>query len=121
MRDHLRQFFSRQLYEEQQWKRGPAVTEMPALRIAITAPVGEPLLHGSNLEYVYISLPYTFGPELEICTVGNEDIHLYWVFPITREEKEFAKTHGYEELQRRFEKAGVEYWSPNRKSVISEA
>ena len=83
-----------------------------------TAPIGEPLLPGSTLEYIYISLPYTFGPELEICNVGSEHFHFYWLFPITFEEKQFAVTMGYEVLEEEFEKAGVEYWSPTRKSVV---
>ena len=75
---------------------------------------------GSSLEYVYISLPYTFGPALEICDVSGEHIHFYWVFPITRAEKNLASKVGYEALEQLFEDKAVEYWSPFRQSVVAE-
>lgn len=176
--NHVRQFFAGHPYCEYQWHRGPAMREIPHLRIAEvapgpkwstwfystigawqfgpkpggmeffmlsperndrfvelltintyyhrnqqlglhhTAPLGEPLLPGSALEYIYVSLPYTFGPALEICDVEGQHIHFYWVFPITRAEKDLATKSGYEALEQLFEKQAVEYWSPFRKSVV---
>lgn len=179
--DHLRGFFAGHPYEEKQWKQGPAIREIPDLRIAEvapgpkwstwfystigawqfgrkpggielfmlsperndrfvelltinayyhrnhrlglhhTAPLGEPLVPGSNLEYVYISLPYPFGPTLEVCDVGGEHIHFYWVFPITRAEKDLVSKSGHEALEQLFEDKKVEYWSPFRRAVVESA
>lgn len=88
------------------------------LRLHHTAPLSEPMLPGSRLEYVYVSLPYTFGPKLEICKVENVPYHFYWLFPITADEREFAMEHSFDDLEDAFEKRNVQYWSATRESVV---
>ena len=81
-------------------------------------PIGEPLIDGSICEYFYLSLPYPFGPELEVCDTGSRVIHILWAFPITAAEHDFALQHGAEALEQRFEESAVEYWSAKRRSVV---
>ena len=83
-----------------------------------TVSIGRALAEGSRCEYLYLSLPYTFGPELEICRVGEEEVHFLWAFPITHSEQQHLLEKGVESLERRFEKHGVKYWSLLRKSVV---
>jgi hypothetical protein len=65
-----------------------------------------------------VSLPYTFGPELEICNVNGDHIHLFWLLPITQAEREFKVRNGQESLEKEFEKQGLEYWRIDRESVV---
>ena len=46
-----------------------------------------------------ISLPYPFGPELEVCCLRERHFHLYWVLPITKAEREFKAEHGQDALE----------------------
>lgn len=88
------------------------------LGLGHTFPLGEPWVEGSRYHYMLVSLPYTFGPELEICEVGDKHIHLYWLLPITQAEREFKVENGLEALEDEFEKQELEYWRIDRESVV---
>ncbi len=81
-------------------------------------PIGRPLVSGSACEYVYLSLPYTFGPELEVVHLPDADHRILWVFPITPPERSLLLEQGPDPLEAHFEAKAVEYWSPFRLSVI---
>ena len=83
-----------------------------------TIEIGRPLAKGSHCEYLYLSLPYTFGPELEICRNGEDEVHILWAFPITTSEQRYLLSKGVDALEEQFEKRGVKYWSLLRKSVV---
>jgi hypothetical protein len=59
------------------------------LGLGHTLPIGEPWLEGSHCDCLLVSLPYTFGPKLEICKVDGGHVHLFWLLPITQAEREF--------------------------------
>lgn len=106
--------------------------EKNALRLAMTAhyhhgeklgeqhtfPLGEPWEPGCGLDHVLVSLPYTFGPELEVCEVPGGHVHFLWLLPITRAEREFKADHGLDALEEKFEEGGIEYWNPFRRSMV---
>jgi Suppressor of fused protein (SUFU) len=75
-------------------------------------------LDDSSCNHFLVSLPYTFGPQLEVCSVGGENIHLYWLLPITKDEKDFKTENGLDALEAKFEEKGLPYWRPERPSVI---
>ncbi|GAA1542364.1 suppressor of fused domain protein [Dactylosporangium maewongense] len=88
------------------------------LGLGHTVPIGEPWLPGSRCDHLLVSLPYPFGPELELCHVGDRHVEFLWLLPITQAERDFKLAHGQEELEQRFEAAGLRYWDVNRGSVV---
>lgn len=81
-------------------------------------PTGEPLLPGSACTHLYLSLPYTFGPALEILELpGGRHLHVLWAFPVTAGEHALWRARGAEALEQAFEDGQVEYWDPRRPSV----
>ena len=88
------------------------------LDIGHTFPIGEPWIEGSRLDHMLVSLPYPFGPKLEIFDAQGHEAHILWLLPITRAEREYKALHGLEAMEARFEAAGLEYWKPRRKSVV---
>lgn len=83
-----------------------------------TLPIGEPWLPGSGCDHLLVSRPYPFGPDLEICNVPDGHVHVLWLLPITAAEREFKVRHGTESLEQRFDNCGLEYWRPDRPSVV---
>jgi hypothetical protein len=82
-----------------------------------TFPIGEPWLSGSACDHMLISLPYPFGPELEVCCLGERELSFYWVLLITRAERDFKAEHGQEALEQRFNAQAIEFWDPRRPSA----
>lgn len=82
-----------------------------------TVPIGEPWLPGSACDYLLISQPYPFGPDLETCHVGDRHVDFRWLLPITEAERDFKAANGLEALESRFEQARLEYWDVGRRSV----
>lgn len=88
------------------------------LGIGHTFPVGEPWLPDSALDHGLISLPYPFGPDLEILDSNGERVHFYWVLPITAEERAYRHAQGMEALESAFDEAELRYWDEHRRSVV---
>ena len=81
-------------------------------------PIGEPFVPGSECTYEYLSLPYTFGPELEVLVLPDQtELHILWVMPITASERQLALRDGPDALEDAFEDEAVEYWNPYRRSL----
>jgi len=95
-------------------------TPTPTCRLGLghTVRIGRPWLPGATCWNFLISLPYPFGPELELCRVTDGTVQILWLLPITGEELRFRKENGLEALEQRFEAAAIEYWKPRRKSVV---
>jgi hypothetical protein len=89
-----------------------------SLGVGHTFPIGQPLLPGSTLDQMLVSLPYPFRPELEILKLGNQHVHLVWLLPITKRERDFKIEHGLEALEARFDEVGLCYWDARRASVV---
>jgi hypothetical protein len=83
-----------------------------------TFPLGEPWEPGSALDHMLVSVPYTYGPDLEVCEVPGGHVHFLWLLPITRAEKDFRRTDGLDALEDRFEDGGLEYWNAHRRSMV---
>jgi hypothetical protein len=88
------------------------------LGVGHTVPIGEAWMPGSLCDHFLISVPYIFGPELHACHVGDRHVEFVWLIPITPQERAFKVAHGLEELESRFEDAGMEYWQIDRPSVV---
>jgi hypothetical protein len=83
-----------------------------------TLSIGEPWLPGSTCECFLVSLPYPYGPELEVCNLADSHVHVLWLLPITAAEREFKVREGVEALEQRFDECTVKYWEPDRPSVV---
>ena len=83
-----------------------------------TVPIGEPWLPGSACDHLLVSLPYPFGPELEMCHWDGGHARLLWLLPITEAERDFMGDRGLEALEQRFDDAAIRYWEADRPSVV---
>ena len=83
-----------------------------------TLPLGEPWFPGSGMDHLLMSLPYTFGPELEVLTAGELDVRFMWVLPIHESERRFKVEYGLEALEQRFDDAQLQYADPGRPPVV---
>ena len=69
-------------------------------------------------KHVLVSLPYPFGPELEVCAWDGGHARLLWLLPITAAERDFEVAHGLEALEQRFDDAALAYSDTRRGSVV---
>ena len=88
------------------------------LDVGHTLPIGQPWLPGSKCDCFLISKPYPFGPELEICPVGDRHVHFFWGLPITQAERAFVGKEGLEALEVRFEVGRLKHWDVRRASIV---
>lgn len=88
------------------------------LRIGSVMQIGRSWIEGSTCSHFLVSVPYPFGPELEYCETKKGLIRVLWLLPITAAEAEFAKIHGVEQLEKRFDQVAIDYDDPLRPSVI---
>ena len=88
------------------------------LDLGHTFPLGYGWLGGS-CTHVLVSLPYPFGPDLEVCCLGDKGhVRFLWLLPITEAEKRFRHEHGLEALERRFDEVKLNFAVPYRESVV---
>lgn len=88
------------------------------LGLGHTMPIGEAWIPGASCDHFLISLPYPYGPELELVPVGGERAHILWLLPITRAERDYAATHGPEALEKLFDDNTIDFWVADRPSVV---
>lgn len=88
------------------------------LGIGHTLPVGRPWLPNATCDCLLLSYPYTL--ESELWTFESDDLHIKfaWALPITQRERAFHNKFGLENLEQRFEAAGLEYWRLDRDSIV---
>jgi Suppressor of fused protein (SUFU) len=88
------------------------------LGVGHTFPLGYGWLGGS-CDHMLVSLPYPFGPKLEVCCLEEEGhVRFLWLLPITAAEKRFRHEHGLEALEQRFDEAKLNFAFPYRQSVV---
>ena len=87
------------------------------LDVGHTVPIGEPWLDESASDHLLVSLPYPYGPDLEVCAWEGGHARLLWLLPITKAEGEYKAANGLEALEARFDEQGIHFWDPERPSV----
>ena len=80
--------------------------------------LGAPWVKGSNCTHMLVSLPYPYGPDFELCAIGDRHLHIYWLLPITQREHDYKAPNGADALEEVFGAKGLEYWKTKRKSVV---
>jgi hypothetical protein len=88
------------------------------LDLGHTFPIGEPWFKNSLCDYFLVSLPHLHGPDLMTCCLVDEHIHIYWLLPITKAENDYSYEHSLEALEKLFEQKKLEYWRPDRQSLV---
>jgi len=91
------------------------------LGLGHTLPIGEGWLAGATCDHFLVSRPYPYGPELEEVARNGDQVSVVWLLPITGPEKDYAVTHGLEALEQLFDSNAIEYWAPDRPSVVFDA
>ena len=90
------------------------------LGLGHTLPIGERWLDQSGSEHLLVSKPYPYGPALEVFDAHGLHVHFAWLLPITERERAFNAANGLEALEALFEQAGLEYWRPDRSSIVTD-
>jgi hypothetical protein len=88
------------------------------LDIGRTLDIGEPWFPGSGCDHLLVSVPYPYGPDLEIAELPDGHARLLWLLPITEAEARHLHEHGLESLERALEEAAVDIVDPNRASAV---
>jgi hypothetical protein len=88
------------------------------LDLGHTAPIGEPWAPGSLCDSVLISLPYAYGPDLEVCSWNAGHIRVLTALPITPAERALKVNQGLEKLEQRLEDTAADFANPLRPSVV---
>ncbi|MBT2534150.1 suppressor of fused domain protein [Arthrobacter sp. ISL-48] len=55
---------------------------------------------GTSLEAMYVCAPVYLPDEFSACEEPDEPIVIAWLIPLFKEEAAFARTHGWEALER---------------------
>jgi hypothetical protein len=92
--------------------------EHQRLGLGHTVPIGVPWVQDSSCDHLLVSLPYTFGPDLEKCRLPTGHAQILWLIPITETERQFKAENGLDALEDIFEENEVEYWNPSRRSLV---
>jgi hypothetical protein len=88
------------------------------LNIGNSVNTGRGWLEGSNYDRLLISLPYPYGPDLEICILKDATVKYLWLLPINTAEHEYLCTNGLEALEQKFDEAEIDFLNPDRPPVI---
>ena len=97
------------------YQAGP---ESNRLGVGHLLPIGEGWVEGSPLDAILFSVPYLWGPRLEHCLLRSRHVQVIWAIPIYDAERAFAREHGADALEQRFEATGFDYLDPFRPSVL---
>ncbi|MCL9780965.1 suppressor of fused domain protein [Vibrio sp. S4M6] len=88
------------------------------VKLGFSLSIGQPWISNSMCDHLLLSLPYPFGPDLEICNLKDGHAHVYWLLPITENESAYKVKHGLDALEGIFEEQELSYWEVDRKSVV---
>ena len=88
------------------------------LGLGHTFPIGGPWLDHSKCDHILVSKPYPYGPNLEICPLGKQHLHILWLLPITQAERDYKIEHGLEALELAFEQGRLDFTDINRQSIV---
>lgn len=79
--------------------------------------IGRPWLDESPQDRLLTSIPYPFGPKFEWCRRATRPIRFVWLLPVAASEVAFAREHGLEALEDRFDQHAIDATDPRRPPV----
>ena len=95
-----------------------AGVESQRLDLGHTVPIGEAWVHPGTCDHFLVSLPYTYGPDLEECSWETGHLRVLALMPITAAERSFKVENGVESLEQRLENAAIDFANPLRGSAV---
>jgi hypothetical protein len=88
------------------------------LRLGSVVDIGAPLVRGSALSCLLVSVPYPLGGGLEWLETPNGIARVAWLLPISAAEAAYAKSVGLDGLEQLLEESNVDYLDLNRGSAV---
>ncbi len=80
--------------------------------------IGRPIVDGSSLDRLLVSLPCPYGPGFEYGHLSDDShARFLWLLPITATEEKFRHDFGLEAMESKFEEDGIDYLDPFRTSL----
>jgi hypothetical protein len=92
----------------------------PSHRLGVghTMNVGRPILAGSRLDRLLVSLPYPYGEDFEFVHFADgHHARLLWLMPICPSEERACHEEGLDSLEAKFEEAQVDFLDAFRDCV----
>jgi Suppressor of fused protein (SUFU) len=83
------------------------------LAIGSIIDIGRPWLPGSQFDHLVVTLPYPFGPTLEVA----EGARFVWLVPISAGEATFIRENGFDTFEDKLESSGVDVIDPKRPAI----
>jgi hypothetical protein len=87
------------------------------LDVGHTFPVGDPCWPGAAADHFMVSLPYPFGPSLELCTSNEHPVQFLWLLPVYASEARFRHEQSVEALEGLLERNAVNFLDGRRAPV----
>jgi len=75
--------------------------------------IGRPWFPNSPFDHLVVTLPYPFGPKLEVA----EGARFVWLVPISADEATFIRESGFEAFEDRLESSNVDVIDPKRPAI----
>ncbi len=74
----------------------------------------------STCSHGFLTRPHLENPDLEWMpsTPAGATVRFLWMLPLTENESRFAREYGPQELERRMERASVDFLNPRRASLL---
>lgn len=88
----------------------------PLLRGDVVGPRGS-LLQGSPMEAVYVAMPVYFPDEFAVYEDDADPIVIAWLVPISAQEAEYVKEHGWNAFEARLADTDPDLTDPFRPSL----
>ena len=92
------------------------------LWIGHTMNIGRPVVEGSSLDRLLVSLPYPYGENFEFVHLADgKHARILWLLPIYAAEEAFVHRDGLERLEERFDAMELDYVDFFRSPAILES
>jgi hypothetical protein len=83
-----------------------------------TLNIGHPWLHDSPFDHLVVTMPYPYGPNLEIAPKSANDARFLWLVPISAAEAEFIRNSGFDRFEDLIEESEVDVIDPHRRDLV---
>ena len=88
------------------------------LAVGSTVDIGRPWIGDAVADHLLVTLPYPYGPDLELCRLDGRTVQFVWLVPITAAEAGLVRRDGLDTFERLLEETGVDVISPQRRSLV---
>ena len=92
--------------------------EAHALSIGDTVNIGHSWLGESPFDHLVVTLPYPYGPNLEISPEAAGHARFLWLVPISKAEAEFIRRSGFGRFEDLIEESEVDVLDPHRRVLV---